>query len=1395
MGWNTWNKPYFLLIGLVFMETAIPAGGLGAAIFPRGTGYTKAFTQNFQLAPGAEWLSGVSGAGSFSWQPDGYLETILVNNPGGQRDEFHRTLDVPALTRLHDFSFTGTFRIAGNTLGPGGQNTVCWGLGEGGTPTGGIRPGVSVAVEYTSAGGRLSIRSWTGGGAPVQTGDPVALQTGADYSVRVSHFVNSREEWICQAEVYSPDGRELAGVSRILESSPGNYTIDRFYLANDSSRTDGGQMILAWTGLGIEAALFPVHHTPFFQSPVCLGPGDLLQLCGRWFDSETRVLYQQIPDTVIPPVSPPGEAMQETTAGHGQMPVVSRHGLPFSVAVQAPAVFAAGRTYALWAGDPERGWSQTMLVNDARPLWLTPAKAYAGETIRVVGRNLAPAPGQSASRIRLTGPVTVELDAAGEAGPAGEINDYAAAAALPGDLPPGEYAVEFCRDGTSRVPLAGQQLVLLPLPPVPARFDVTAFGAIPDDGFDDTAAIQLAIDAAAGAGGGEVWLPAGVYHASGLDLPAGVDLTGDGMDHSVLSDNSPEQTVPPPVVRLHGGQTVHHLAFDDGLWESRTMDYYSVSAELTGTVTGLTIRDCRFVHAGTSIGGGPRLVQDCRIDNNEFQARYVAIYFFSPLIDSRIRGNRFIPMPLSTNNGWNYPSEITGCLRIDYSANTVDGTVNEGWRNGPFWNMYGVNDRLLVSHNRLSCTGGKISPTSGFGYGEAIANDSNGNTMLYQPGPCITATTSSITLPAGWGEADQHAGAWVCIVDGPGIGQSRPITGHTAGEWNLISVEPAWDVLPGPDSRAIVCRVYRQYFMVGNLVDQRPQVRKNYDGESQFFGSTVDSVMDGNTIYNAKGLMLNLQSFARDYEHMQRGHGVQHFNEIRHNWLGGYRAAPELYLGGITLMYSSTPGDPVPPCGYGIIIAGNSLSGCGFNGVPHNGYLGGIHCGPGWYTPSPDSALAKETLIFGNTVESGAVGISLEPHAWNTVIGPNIFTNIGWPLKDKGIQTVMLEDLLAPRTAYIDSRLSQDFLYQFGTAANPFSTIQLAVNLSAPGDTFRLAAGVYSPTTGEPFQRIRGDQHLEGTGAGRTIFEGGLSIETGEGGSCRGLTIRGSGASGVAGISIYNTNNYTIADNDISGHLLNGISLLQAQGISIERNTIQGNIPAGINMDHSDARLVNNLITRNWPESGGCGITVTSLSQARLINNTIFEHPNVAVNVQLDSAVSAWNNIVFGGGGGFGAGETARFDFLDANLTGGFVWWNYQGEGAQPGPHGRTANPRFVNPAWNDFRLQAGSPALDAGISAGAPPEDFRGAPRPLGTAWDLGAIEAAPVVMADLDEDGRLTAADLFLLMGCLAGQFTAGKEPFRAAAPVADVSENGAIDSADLILVSQLLVENLIL
>jgi hypothetical protein len=52
-------------------------------------------------------------------------------------------------------------------------------------------------------------------------------------------------------------------------------------------------------------------------------------------------------------------------------------------------------------------------------------------------------------------------------------------------------------------------------------------------------------------------------------------------------------------------------------------------------------------------------------------------------------------------------------------------------------------------------------------------------------------------------------------------------------------------------------------------------------------------------------------------------------------------------------------------------------------------------------------------------------------------------------------------------------------------------------------------------------------------------------------------------------------------------------------------------------------------------------------------------------------------------------------------------------------------NPKFIDLAAKNFRLQLTSPAIDAGGSNFYPRRDFNGIARPLGGSVDIGAFEA----------------------------------------------------------------------
>src|SRR5881396_3521599 len=74
---------------------------------------------------------------------------------------------------------------------------------------------------------------------------------------------------------------------------------------------------------------------------------------------------------------------------------------------------------------------------------------------------------------------------------------------------------------------------------------------------------------------------------------------------------------------------------------------------------------------------------------------------------------------------------------------------------------------------------------------------------------------------------------------------------------------------------------------------------------------------------------------------------------------------------------------------------------------------------------------------------------------------------------------------------------------------------------------------------------------------------------------------------------------------------------------------------------------------------------------------------------------------------------------IDHNLSTGTVG------GGGIGSNIENTDPQFVNPSALDFRLQAGSPAVDAGTILSIVLGDFLGIIRPQGAGYDIGAFES----------------------------------------------------------------------
>lgn len=650
-----------------------------------------------------------------------------------------------------------------------------------------------------------------------------------------------------------------------------------------------GTQVTLWSAalavLSLTAAMAaPVpYRQPAYESPTRGEPDDLLLLAGSGFSSQDRVVYQALTDTTAALV-PPSSVPALNTASAGWVPIVSTANVPYSLTVRLPDTMTSNQAYALWIQNGSNEWSQALRINDARPLWLSPAYVYSSDEaaalprhLKVIGRNLQSSNDQH-TQIRLIGPQTLVLPAA-LGGGHNTVDEYVAEVTLPVHLASGFYGVQVTRDGRSWVALEGQKLEVRP-DPTPGNsysIDDPRFGGCrADDGRDDTRCILQAITAASQAGGGVVVVPRGTWnliHGSqsglvageGILVPEGVDLLGAGRGRTVLA-RYPEWSagVRNSALTLRGHNALRGFTFRDlkrySASEKESAGPFvqigesveriaSTAPNATGLVEDVTVTDNAFDRTFIGVGAGGVPIRRLFITHNEFGAYDVGLLLTGNLYatsypfrldDSVIAYNVFKPGGYfdAVQRTGTTASQVGAGYRVDFSHNIADGAAVDyldatsdprGWRAGFFWHLSNNQELILISDNSASCTGDKI------GDGEGIALDNSANTFGFtQMQTVLDATNDSVTVAGPLitqqnqrdvPVASYYIGHWVQVGDGPGIGQVRKITGYQISDHPglvTLRIAPTWDVAPvARISRVSVGREYWQVYVLNNRIDHR----------------------------------------------------------------------------------------------------------------------------------------------------------------------------------------------------------------------------------------------------------------------------------------------------------------------------------------------------------------------------------------------------------------------------------------------------------------------------------------------------------------------------------------------------------------------------------------------
>lgn len=320
-------------------------------------------------------------------------------------------------------------------------------------------------------------------------------------------------------------------------------------------------------------------------------------------------------------------------------------------------------------------------------------------------------------------------------------------------------------------------------------------------------------------------------------------------------------------------------------------------------------------------------------------------------------------------------------------------------------------------------------------------------------------------------------------------------------------------------------------------------------------------------------------------------------------------------------------------------------------------------------------------------------------------------------------------------------------------------TIQAAVDMAVAGDTVLVSNGVYATgarvtpsgvtsnrvvitksitiqsVNGAGATTILGEDHGDDPSSMRCVYmsKGTLDGFTLTGGYAPDGPNQDSGSGGGAYASGGTLNNCIVTSNGATYG--GGVCLGELNNCTLAFN---GAVYGG---GSYQSVLYNCVLSENWAGEDGGGSYQGGLISCRLNGNYSDNDGGGSFGSTLRNCTLSDNAANDDGGGSYGGflansiiyGNTAH---TSNNYFGGTL--TYCLSDPLPAGAGNIAgDPLFVNAASNNFRLQVGSPSLDAGTNSQVVGStDLDGNPRILGTRVDMGAYESDDFIVSNTTTD-----------------------------------------------------------
>ncbi len=402
-------------------------------------------------------------------------------------------------------------------------------------------------------------------------------------------------------------------------------------------------------------------------------------------------------------------------------------------------------------------------------------------------------------------------------------------AALPSDLAAGEYEL-ILRNGLGSDSYPLGKMTVKPHAEVwkTKVFNATEYGAVANDGFDDTVAVKSALEAIKANGGGILYFPRGRYQINGmLEIPPCALLKGESMELSQLywpdTDNPPEALIKgthsfgiEDIFLTSGFHQNGIMSEGDNITLRRIRTRLNYSQYLTreeATRREAILGNSRilvfhgdfvrvigcdiYTVAGGSFG----------ISGNYYQVTDNIFGKGSPVGWSGFHGSQMIV----DNN------KFTGSQGVSFGATSAEGTRNIYWGN----NYQQCN--FAWDCEAFTCDGGV---------------------------PCYKDTAESVKgtelqlKKFAWRHgADFWQKGYVQLVAGKGAGQIRKIAKI---DGNKVTVDQPWDILPD-EKTFIVIAAFRQHFIYVNNETNDSTVAM------QLYGSMISAIIANNKASRSGG--------------------------------------------------------------------------------------------------------------------------------------------------------------------------------------------------------------------------------------------------------------------------------------------------------------------------------------------------------------------------------------------------------------------------------------------------------------------------------------------------------------------------------------------------------------